>query len=91
MRTADRVPKCLLLGVDRTYRGHHEPDAFGTTRTSQRVCFCAAVWGIADVESGSPRRYFALVAYPGQTFCNAHYAISAVSYRSPTNLTTIVR
>jgi hypothetical protein len=22
------VRKCLLLGVDRTYRGHHETDAF---------------------------------------------------------------
>src|SRR5260370_41328509 len=28
MRSADRVRKCLLLGVDRTYHGHHETDAF---------------------------------------------------------------
>src|SRR5712664_2753697 len=27
MRSADRVRKCLLLGVDRTYRGHRESDA----------------------------------------------------------------
>src|SRR6266404_7762683 len=26
-RSADRVWKCLLFGVDRTYRGHHETDA----------------------------------------------------------------
>ena len=28
MRSADRVRKRLMLGVDRTYRGHHETDAF---------------------------------------------------------------
>jgi hypothetical protein len=28
MRSADRVQKCLLFEVDRTYRGHHESDAF---------------------------------------------------------------
>jgi hypothetical protein len=28
MRSADRVQKCLLFGVDRTYRGHLETDAF---------------------------------------------------------------
>src|SRR5450631_2488426 len=27
MRSTDRVRKCLLFGVDRTYRGHHETDA----------------------------------------------------------------
>src|SRR5271156_4459099 len=27
MRSGDRVRKCLLFGVDRTYRGHHETDA----------------------------------------------------------------
>jgi hypothetical protein len=27
MRSADWVRKCLLFGVDRTYRGHHETDA----------------------------------------------------------------
>src|SRR5580704_2021119 len=26
MRNDERVRKCLLLGVDRTYRGHHETD-----------------------------------------------------------------
>jgi hypothetical protein len=31
MRSADRVRKCLLFGVDRTYRGHHETDAFEPT------------------------------------------------------------
>src|SRR5260370_14883830 len=29
MRSADWVRKCLLFGVDRTYRGHHETDANG--------------------------------------------------------------
>jgi hypothetical protein len=33
MRSADRVRKCLLFGVDRTYRRHHETDAFDPTRT----------------------------------------------------------
>jgi hypothetical protein len=28
MRSADRVRKCLLFGVDPTHRGHHESDAF---------------------------------------------------------------
>src|SRR5258708_24778667 len=28
MRSADRVRKRLLFGIDRTYRGHHETDAF---------------------------------------------------------------
>jgi len=32
MRNADRVRKCLLFGVDRTYRGHHEIDAFDPKR-----------------------------------------------------------
>jgi hypothetical protein len=27
-RVADRVRRCLLFEVDRTYRGHHETDAF---------------------------------------------------------------
>jgi hypothetical protein len=34
MRSADRVRKCLLFGVDRTYRGHHETDAIDPFRTS---------------------------------------------------------
>jgi hypothetical protein len=34
MRSADRVRKCLLFGVDRTYRGDHETDAFDPKRTS---------------------------------------------------------
>jgi hypothetical protein len=33
MRSADRVRRCLLLGVDRTYRGHHETDAFDSKQT----------------------------------------------------------
>jgi hypothetical protein len=32
MRSADRLQKCLLFGVDRTYLGHHETDAFDPTR-----------------------------------------------------------
>jgi hypothetical protein len=36
MRSADRVWKCRLFGVDRTYRGHHETDAFDPQRTSSR-------------------------------------------------------
>ena len=45
MRSADRVRRCLLLGEDRTYRGHHETDAFGTTRTSWNVRCSAAIRG----------------------------------------------
>ena len=33
MRSADRVRKCLLFGVDRTDRGHHETDAFDPEQT----------------------------------------------------------
>ena len=33
MRSADRVGKCLLLRLDRTYRAHHETDAFDPSRT----------------------------------------------------------
>jgi hypothetical protein len=35
MRSADLVRKCLLFGVDRTHRGHHETDAFDPQRTWQ--------------------------------------------------------
>ena len=28
MRSAGRARQCLMFGVDRTYRGHHEADAF---------------------------------------------------------------
>ena len=34
MRSADWVRKCLLLGVDRTYHGHHETDAIDPLQTS---------------------------------------------------------
>jgi len=34
MRSADRVRKCLLFGVDRTYRGYPKTDAFDPQRTS---------------------------------------------------------
>jgi hypothetical protein len=33
MRSADRVRKYLLFGVDRTYRGYHEADAFDPKQT----------------------------------------------------------
>jgi len=33
LRSADRVRKCLLFGVDRTYRKHHETDAFDPKQT----------------------------------------------------------
>jgi hypothetical protein len=33
MRSADRVRKGLLFGVDRTYRRHHETDAFDPKQT----------------------------------------------------------
>ena len=36
MRSADRAQKCLLFGGDRTYREHHETDAFDPERTSRR-------------------------------------------------------
>jgi hypothetical protein len=35
MRSADRVRKCLLFGVGRTYGGHHETDASDPNRTWQ--------------------------------------------------------
>ena len=34
-RSADRVQQCLMFGVDRTYRGHQETDAFDAKRTWQ--------------------------------------------------------
>jgi hypothetical protein len=34
MRSADRVRKCLLFEVDRTYRGHHETETLDPKRTS---------------------------------------------------------
>jgi hypothetical protein len=34
MRSVEQVRKCLLLGVDRTDRGHHETDAFDPSETS---------------------------------------------------------
>jgi hypothetical protein len=34
MRSADRVRKCLLFGLDRTYDGHHKTDAFDPKQTS---------------------------------------------------------
>jgi hypothetical protein len=33
MRSADRVRRCRLFGVDRTYRRHRETDAFDPKRT----------------------------------------------------------
>jgi hypothetical protein len=33
MRSADRARQCLMFEVDRTYRGHHETDAFDPKRT----------------------------------------------------------
>jgi hypothetical protein len=37
MRSADRVRKCLLFGVDRTYDGHHQTDATDPKPTSARL------------------------------------------------------
>jgi hypothetical protein len=37
MRSADWIRKCLLFGVDRTYRGHHEADAFDPERTCHKM------------------------------------------------------
>jgi hypothetical protein len=36
MRSADRVRNCLLIGVDRTYGGHHETDAIDPEQTLDR-------------------------------------------------------
>ncbi len=33
MRSADRIQKCLLFGVDRTYRGNRESDASDPEQT----------------------------------------------------------
>jgi hypothetical protein len=41
MRSADKLQKCLMLGVDRTYDGHHETDAFDPGQTS-RTAFSLA-------------------------------------------------
>jgi hypothetical protein len=35
LRSADRVRKCLLIRVDRTYRRHHETDASDPKRTCE--------------------------------------------------------
>jgi|HubBroStandDraft_6_1064221.scaffolds.fasta_scaffold53056_3 hypothetical protein len=40
MRSADRIQKCLLFGVDRTYRRHYETDAFDPFRTSASQTHC---------------------------------------------------
>ena len=37
MRSADRIQKCLLFGVDRTYRRHVLNDALDPKRTSIRL------------------------------------------------------
>jgi hypothetical protein len=37
MRSAERVWKCLLSGVDRTYPGHHQTDAFDPQQTSETL------------------------------------------------------
>jgi hypothetical protein len=50
MRSADRVRKCLLLGVDRTYDGHHQTDATDPKRTSPNVRYPVAIRGKADIE-----------------------------------------
>jgi hypothetical protein len=62
MRSAHRVRKCLLLGVDQTYRGHHETDAFDPKRTSCDVRLRAAIRGIAYISApGRPRRRYSLL------------------------------
>jgi hypothetical protein len=37
MRSADRVQKCLLLGLDQTYCGNRETDAFDPKRSLKRL------------------------------------------------------
>jgi hypothetical protein len=46
MRSADRVRKRLMLGVDRTYVGHHESDANDPEATQLMLrCYCLEIVG----------------------------------------------
>ena len=63
MRNAERVRKCLLLGVDRTYRGHHESDAFdyrellANERAKTERMFLLKVLGRKEAENRRPSAY----------------------------------
>jgi hypothetical protein len=67
MRSADRVRKCLLFGVDLTYREHHETDAFDPKQKSpsessrrwsrHRLAPCAGMCQYAGWRWDSLRRY----------------------------------
>src|ERR1700676_1857076 len=53
MRSADRVRRCLLLGVDRTYRGHHETDAVDPKRT-----FAPVATAFPTARSAAPEHHY---------------------------------
>jgi hypothetical protein len=52
MRSADRVRKCLMLGVDRTYSGDHETDASDPKRRSPTVVLDHLV-SLARIDGGT--------------------------------------
>jgi hypothetical protein len=50
MRSGDGARQCLMFGVDRTYRGHHETDAFdpGCVKTASMIRFSSDLAGGLD-------------------------------------------
>jgi hypothetical protein len=42
MRSANRAGKCLVFGVGRTYRGHHETDATDPKRACSQLAAATA-------------------------------------------------
>src|ERR1700730_8749472 len=56
MRSADRVQKCLLFGVDRTCRGHHETDANDPMQTY------VGDGRLAALRSASPHEFYDALA-----------------------------
>jgi hypothetical protein len=55
MRSADRVRKCLLFGVDRTYDGHHETDANDPKRKWRKS---SLDYLVIQYDGGQAARYF---------------------------------
>src|SRR5712664_3517903 len=62
--------KCLLFGVDRTYRRLHESDAFDPKRTSRNVRCSVAIRGKADNSTtAKPARSALLLVEPLRAKC----------------------
>jgi len=53
LRSADRVQKFLLFGVDRTYRGHYETDAVDPIETFVDASAAAAYEGRAKIRAAA--------------------------------------